>query len=145
MPYETKSKVIGDHEYSVTTLGALEGRKIYVQLMKTVAPGLKNAGSGKIDMGSIVANILSELDPSFIASVSDSFAKVTSVNLGEKSPSLSSIFDLHFAGKYKEFTEWFMFCIEVNFGSFLDVLGALQNAPSTSIPKPPIGSNSPNT
>ncbi len=121
MPLETKTKSISGVDYSVTTLGATEGRKVYVQLMKALAPGLK-AGHAE----DFLSNVLTELDEDVVAAMSDRFARTTTVQIGDRAPYLKDIFDLHFAGKYGDMTKWLLFCLEVNFGDFLgDALAQL--------------------
>ncbi len=130
MPLESKSKSISGVDYHVTTLGAIEGRKVYVQLMKALAPGLKSSKTEDF-----LSNVLMNLDEAVVVDLSDRFARVTTVDVGGAlRPCLKDIFDLHFAGKYSEMTQWLMFCLEVNFGDFLGAALQKMSAPDGIIP-----------
>jgi hypothetical protein len=97
---DSQSKEIHGHVYNVTQLGTKQGLKILSRVSK--APN-----------GNILA--LGDEDVDYVC---DTFAKHTSVDMADKSPQLSAIFELHFRGKYNALVEWLAFCMEVNFSNF---------------------------
>jgi hypothetical protein len=128
---EVKSKQINDCSYEVTQLGAIKGRSLLTRLARIL-------GAGGGDMAKSLGMITEE-DMSYIC---DSFSEVTVVKQPDgKAPYLKNIFDMHFAGKYDEMIQWLMFCLEINFGSFLDVKSigdkaqAVQGSSESSSPK----------
>lgn len=125
---ETKSKKIGDVTYRVRQLKATSGRKILVRLLKVFGPALDAVDTkGGINIGALLGGALQGLDEETVDSLCDTFAQQTEfelangnfVGLGE-----AGQFDLHFAGKYVEMTQWLVFCVQVNFADFLGVLSA---------------------
>jgi hypothetical protein len=105
-------EVIGGHKYKTHQLGALQGREVLIRFVNA----LKKGG---------IENSVEDFN--FFC---DSFAPVTYVQLGDKEPVLSSIFDAHFVGLYDEMIEWIKFCLKANFPSFF------QTSKSESVPSP---------
>jgi hypothetical protein len=140
---ETRSKSIDGFEYRVTQLGAKQGRVVFTRLAKVL-------GQAMADKDNPIAALASSLDPGDVDYLCDTFAPVTTVNIQGKEPRLSDIFDMHFAGKYGPLLKWLGFCMEVNFGSFLDEMGiniagqslAEKVASHLNPPKAPIGTSS---
>jgi len=132
---EVKSKTIKDCTYEVTQLGAIKVRSLLTRLARIL-------GSGGGDMAKSLG-LITEEDMTYVC---DAFAELTVVHQPDgKAPYLKNCFDLHFAGKYDEMIQWLMFCLEINFGSFLDVksLGdkaiAVQASSESSSPKAATG------
>ncbi len=116
---ETKTKSIGQLDYTVTQLGATAGRKVLVRLAKVIGAGLGGPEP--------ISGMLAAVNDDDMAFMCDQFAALTTVKIGDKSPGLKDIFEEHFAGKHLEMIYWLAFCIEVNFGSFLDAAGLSQD------------------
>lgn len=114
---ETRKRVIGDYEYEVTQLGAIRGSAVFVRVMKLLGPLFASK-----DQAALFAGIQEE-DVRYLI---DAFGPMTLV-VGQGQ--LDKIFDLHFAGKYKDMMGWLLFCLEVNYGDFLRGRG-LDAAPS---------------
>jgi hypothetical protein len=115
-----ETKTIGEHEYAVTQLDAVKGRRVATRIAKILAP-VVGAGSAETgDMAKALQALVAGMTEEDVDSLCDVFAASTDVQIpGEKrSPKLSAIFALHFAGRYDEMVEWLLFCIEVNFSSF---------------------------
>lgn len=114
---EQRQKEIDGSVYTVTQLGAKVGKNLMFRLGKALAAaGADSTASG-------IASALREEDFEFVC---DTFARMTTFHTLEapsKEPRLSDLFDDHFAGRYGALVKWLAFCIEVNFGSFLDELG----------------------
>lgn len=133
---KVERRTIGEHEYVVTQLDAVRGRRVFTRAAKLFAPALATAigGSDKktpeilegrvLDALSKLLEGLQEDDVDFFC---DAFASSTEVTLvdekGRRTPKLSTIFSLHFAGNYEEMFRWLLFAFEVNFGSFFDKVG----------------------
>ena len=120
MPLRVESKRIGDSEYKVTQLDAIKGRRVLARLTRVAAPVL---GKISADKPTNIADILSALGSSLEDDVDffcDSLAPSTEVSEtgSNKSPRLSDVFALHFAGRYSEMLQWLQFAIEVNFADF---------------------------
>lgn len=114
MGLEKHSKQIGEFTYEVTTLGAKLADRMLLKLGKSVGPVfLAAAGAESLRADSFSA--LSEDDYDWVV---EKLARATDVQMGDKAPSLWSIYDLHFAGKPVEKLEWLRFAVEVNFGPF---------------------------
>ena len=138
-------------EYEATQLGALEGRKIWLRLLKALAPAVKELTSANHltmeAVGGGLAAAVENLSEEDYELMMKAFAKRCSVRIGEKWPSLSdeTTFDQHFAGRYTHMSKWFGECAAFNFADFLGEasLGSLMNLaknrvePSRS-PSPPI-------
>lgn len=117
---KTESKVIGDFEYEVTQMGAVQGRKVFARLAKTIGPLLAASAGAKPDLEKIFGDMLGNIEPELVDFVCDSFAPFTTVTMQDgKKPRLSDIFDMHFAGNYQDMVNWIMFAMQVNFKTFL--------------------------
>ncbi len=116
MASEPKIKTIGGVDYEVMCLGARSGQESFLALMKAAVTGWQ----GSDTVADLIMSMVIGLPDAQFVSMADKFASRTTVSLpnGNK-PCLKDIYDLHFAGKYGDLTQWFMFCIEVNFGNFL--------------------------
>jgi hypothetical protein len=116
---ETKEKQIGGrgYVYRVTQFGAKKGNQVMVRLAKVIG---KMVGG---DLEQIVTNLVDAIDETQLDFFCDAFASMTEVAGGDfkGAVKLSSegVFDLHFAGEYKEMGQWLLFAIETNYASFL--------------------------
>lgn len=137
------SKTIGEHEYLIRQLNAVQGRNVFLRFAKLVAPALEKIAGGEdlektgvnkgrfLEALAIVAANCSEEDQTFFCEV---FAKSTDlVSTNDRgarvAPNLSSVFSLHFAGdNLPAMYEWLYACFEVNFGSFFAKLGATRGS-----------------
>ena len=137
---ETQSKKIGPRIYRVRQLKATQGRKVLVRLLKSFGPALDSLDKGKQNVGALLGRVLSELDEETVDYLCDTFAANTEfdlengnfIGLGE-----SGQFDLHFAGRYADMTQWLIFCVQVNFADFLGVLSGVvkkSGPPETATP-----------
>ncbi len=142
------TKTIGEHEYVIRQLNAVQGRAVFLRFAKLVAPALKELGISEgnekaIEKGNLLAAIAavasgaSEEDQTYFCDV---FAQNTDlVVINDKgarcTPKLSTVYLLHFAGDMlPEMYEWLVACFEVNFGSFFARLGVTRGttaAPTT--------------
>lgn len=120
MGFEAKTKQIGDHTYQVTQLPGKLGRKILMRLMRVAAPLIDGAAKPTTEMFTSVA---AALDDELVDFVESSFIGVTmiSTDSGGLVP-LGDRFNTHFAGKYQDWFQWVVFCLEVNYSDFLGEL-----------------------
>lgn len=121
---ESKTKTIGNHDYRVTQLGALKGRKVLTRLFKVIGPVVAAAVSG----GQNLAHALDGVDEDTVEYLCDAFAARTEVD----GVALDKVFEIHFAGNYAEMVKWLAFCVEFNFASFLDEFKKAQKQEASS-------------
>lgn len=136
------SKTIGGTEYKVRQLVATQGRLVMLSLGRILGPAAAAAASSKDKsevMPAMIEAVLTNITPEDFTSLCNTFAESTDVVIddekGRREPKLSKVFDLQFAGKYDEMIAWLVFCVEVNFGSFLGGLktkSVATSAPSES-------------
>lgn len=140
---ETKEKQIGTRgfRYHVIQFGAREGGRVLVRLLKMIGGAAGEAMAGGDDaldgfdlstVGKMIGNLAETLNESDFDYLVDKFSAVTAVSGGEYTAPLQlnteGVFDLHFAGEYQELGQWLLFCVEVNFGGFLEEGGIVQRA-----------------
>lgn len=138
---ETKTTRIGVHQYKVTELDAVLGRRVFVRLLKIAGPALAKLEGG-LDEGALASaltDLLTRLEPSDFDYFCDTFASVTEVSGGKyskTSPQLDDVFSLHFASNYLDMFAWLAFCLKLNFASFFSgaaqLLGQLAASRSAS-------------
>lgn len=125
---QSLTESIGKYRYTITQLGATQGRRVYRRLLSLVGSAAEsletsNEGAALKMIGKLVAN-LSDEDLDFFC---DTFAPVTSVSGGEfgnKNPQLDAIFEEHFSGRMIEMTKWLLACFKCNFSDLFQVLGS---------------------
>lgn len=114
---------VGETEYRITQLGALEGRKLWLRLVKVLGPVVsKLAGAKALDGDTIAAAVkllTEELDEETFEMLCKAFAGRCQLRNGDKWPDLSdALFDQHFAGDYVSMTKWVGENIMFNFANF---------------------------
>lgn len=133
---QTEEKLIGEHTYFVTQLGALQGRKLLRRLVAIAGPALAELvkelppaskdGRG-FDLGALnlstvgaaVEALTERMTEEELEHVCNVLAARTEVQLDpERRVPLQSIFDVHFAGRYSAMFQWLAFALEVNFRDF---------------------------
>ena len=128
MSFPCNVKVIGGHEYKVTALPARRSRRLLTKLAKSLGPGFASG-----DMAVVCEN----LDENLFDEVCDMFASVTTVDETE-SLGRGEYFDLHFAQRYGDLFLWLKFCLESEYGGFLDVFAGLaKDRPQNNPASPP--------
>ncbi len=123
---KVESKDIGGHTYKVRQLVATKGRLVLLTLARIAGPAAATAATAKDKdavVGQVIQTVLTSLTADDFSSLCNTFAESTDVLIedekGRREPKLSNIFDLHFAGRYEVMLAWLVFCVEVNFSSFL--------------------------
>lgn len=127
MSRTNKTKRIGSNGYEVTQLGAIEGRRVFARLAQLMG-GMVGAlaAGGKADPVQAFQSFAEAMTPEVMDFFCDTFTKFTQVHRQDgKVLFLKDIFDDHFADNYSEMVEWLVFCLEVNFASFLGGVGGL--------------------
>jgi hypothetical protein len=109
---QVEEKVIGGDTFEVTQLGAISGSKVLVRVLKILGPAFASKDVGKMDVGKMF-EALQEDDLDYLVKA---FGPMTLV---KGKGQLSDIFDLQFAGKYKDMFTWLFFCLQLNYGDFL--------------------------
>lgn len=128
---EVQEKKIGDNTYRVRPMGAREGRRVLARLAQVLGGGLAGIvsaanGGGKDAVFQGLESIAKNFTEEQIDYFCETFTPFTSVRKPDgKEPQLKDCFDDLFACNYWEMSQWLMFCLEVNFGSFLGGNGTL--------------------
>lgn len=135
---ESEETTIGDTTYRVTQLGAKQGRRLLMRLLRLAGPSLTEAIGGDTSLASLGDVDLSTLSGAVkrlcenaledeLEHLFDTFAPKTQIDKGEgKWAVLSHEAELHFAGKYREMFEWLWFCLQVNYKDF--IVGSMARA-----------------
>lgn len=143
MAIEYRERLIGEHMYRVTQLGAKPGRAMLVRLVKLLGPGIGSfvGGIGRVGpppskpnelqleameesglalgFADGIHELCARLNEKDFGELVDQFARHTVVVVSDElQPQLTEIFDQHFAGRYDLMLKWLAFCLEINFGSF---------------------------
>jgi hypothetical protein len=128
---ESKTHTIGDFNYTITQLGAKQGRVVLARVMRAVAgaagdaatsAGTDGAEAALVGMAKLVES-LSDADVDYFC---DTFSKTTLVareSTPDKQVPLADQFDDHFAGRYGAMIKWLWAALETNYASFLGDLG----------------------
>jgi hypothetical protein len=129
--YGVEERQIGDYTYRVTLLGASAGCRMAVRLAKLLAPSAANGlegltgsrsdglGSLAVGIGECLRELTARITPDEFTSLAAELARNTTVAVdAEHEPTLSAIYDEHFAGHYDWLMAWFAFAMEANFRSF---------------------------
>lgn len=115
---------IDGHDYQLTQLGAIQGRRIWLKLLHVLAAPLKelaqqetfNQSAGVMALAALVQS----LDDATTEELYAVFGQTCRVRNGEKWPLLDETqFDLHFAGRYISMSKWLGECLRFNFAGFL--------------------------
>ena len=145
MAKKTEKISIGTTQYTITQLGAVEGRKLYKKLITALGPVLRDAFSGNKAGGDaetlalgLVLRGIEDLPLELFEELCDKFADACLVKVHGSTVAIAlsteSVFDDHFAGDYGSMTNWLMACLKLNFESFLG--GKASSAPHEAAPEP---------
>jgi hypothetical protein len=128
-----KSEPIDSYVYEVTQLGAVEGKRIYAQVLKMVLPALGAALKGRdlsgISKADVAGMALDEIAVALVRSLDgvdaiiETLAKTTDIygpGFGDAGAPMWRNFDEHFAGKYLSLSKWFLFALKANFQDFIE-------------------------
>jgi len=121
---KVKRVVIGKHEYELTQLGAVEGRRLWVKVLKLLAPAIKElAVAGKLNEAALamaVGTVIEDLDENIFVDFCKAFTARTRLRTdADQWPEMTeAMFDLHFAGRYIDMTKWLGECLLFNFGDY---------------------------
>ncbi len=119
----SSQKEIGENIYTVLPLPGRKGLTTFTELIKMAGPAFGTPGNEKDKrVTAAIGQILESLDAEQIlgfATLFGGYTTVTRADESEISLSENKLFDSHFAGNYLEMFEWFGFCLEVNYSSFL--------------------------
>lgn len=137
MAKKTEKVSIGTTQFTITQIGAVEGRRLYKKLVTALGPLFREAyasnkaeGAAETRVLGLVLRALEDLPLDLFEELCESFAAVTVF----KTPTMTvpiplntqGQFDDLFAGDYGALTNWVMTCLKLNFASFL---GAAASAP----------------
>ncbi len=124
MSRKEKSFTIDGEVYTATQLGALEGRKLWLKIVKVLAGPMRQLNEAQNAEGEVVlraiSGVVEGLNDETTEELYEAFGKSCTVRVGERSPNLTGvIFDNHFAGEYVRMSQWLGQMILFNFASFL--------------------------
>lgn len=139
-----QQKTIKGTLYEVTPLGAKLANPVLVRLFKILGPGIANliASPEAVSLGtaSMISELSERLGDKDVEVLITTFAPTTLIQTSDMKgpgPLDPQRLDDHFAGNLGEQYLWILFCIEVNFGSFLgDLESAFRRAKGTGSPTP---------
>lgn len=133
MARKTEVVAIGATQYTITQLGAVEGRRLYKKFVTAIGPllreaisELQNALKEKRDLELVFGALLmkgievlplelfEELCVAFSVSSTIKHAMATGAAPIDVPLSTGDLFDSHFAGEYMQLTAWLGHCIRVN-------------------------------
>lgn len=119
---ETKTVDIGEHKYSITKFGGIEGTKWYGKFARM---GVASRGEGpEADPALFMALMIEE--PGFL----EACAKATRVLYPSgKTPVLWDVYDAHFT-EFEDVAAWLGQVISLNFNKRKGGLTALENTPA---------------
>ena len=129
---ESKQHNINGFTYTISQLGAKEGRRVLARILRSVAGAATAAGELAKEGGdateaalSGVAKLVENLSDADVDYLCDTFAATTTVGPEGKDVALQlkDCFNEHFAGRYGDMVKWLWASLETNYGSFLGGLG----------------------
>lgn len=146
------SRTIDGKTYVVLMLPPLEAHDVLMDLTKTVLPSFGNllasfvgspAGGGeepggaassfwdlieqvsdREQMAEAFHALARSLDKEQVRALMRRMAELTRVQMGERQPTLSDVFDAHFQGRIMSMYRWLAYALEVNFGDFFGSLAS---------------------
>jgi len=130
MQLPSKDIEVDGHKYRVALLTAVEGRGIYLRLIKALGPALDAVAQvdGSKDLMLVFAKatvaIVDHLEPSFFDELCGVFGKSSYVQrVGGEDQLKPEVFGIHFAGRYDAMSKWLIECIRAN--GMLDFLSEI--------------------
>lgn len=129
MSRKTEVLVVDGERYSVTSLKTTVGSDLYEELLRMVAPGLKNAeiapgtDAEKLIFQVLMASI-GDLPRGIINRLGKLFADHTKVLMKSGSAETAvelneGMYEEHFSGRFGHLTRWIFACLRFNFSDFL--------------------------
>jgi CYTH domain-containing protein len=143
---QTKTKTIGNHSYTVRQLGASEGRKMLMRLIKVLGPVLSTlltgeGGKAKVkgwsfletplaDIGKALLTFSDRISEQDLEYLCATLGMATEVHFpdGKTRPLTLEEQELHFAGRYSDMFRWLGFALEANYSDFFGSSSALAGA-----------------
>ncbi len=128
MPVQTKTFEVDGDQYEITQLGAKQGRKLWLKLLHSIAPAIKELSKSEVktlDKSVVLAALsaaIENLDDATTEALYEAYGATCTVLIREtgNTPNLTgAVFDQHFAAKYVSMSKWLWECTSYNFGSFL--------------------------
>ena len=115
----TKTFEVNGSRYRTTLLSAVDGRSLYLRLMKSLAPALGELADVSEKSESailrVAAKAFESLDTKLFDDLCDAFGSVTfALRTGGEDRLDRDGFESHFAGKYSAMTKWVIELIKLN-------------------------------
>lgn len=114
---------VDGQNYVTTQLSAIEGRRIFLRLVKAIAPALDSLPNGKekdaeLEQKLLVAagNVLATLDENLFDALCATFGHSTQHKTDDnRTVTLDpGYFGMHFAARYVSMVKWLMECCKAN-------------------------------
>lgn len=113
-----KQRKIGEYTYLVVPLQTSEALEVERRLRAILFTGVEKLGTqGDITAG--LAGLFKALTADDQGYITNLFCENTQIQQGAKVTLLKHDYDEHFAGHLDEWLDWVLFCLDVNFSSFL--------------------------
>lgn len=125
MPIRTKDIAVGGRDYKLSSLGAVEGSRYWVALLRVIGPAVQALSAAKTyDSEAVIAAVtavVGHLDDDTHDKIARAFRARTRVRVGERYAELAddAVFDDCFACNYLAYTQWLGECVLFNYASFL--------------------------
>lgn len=130
--YKIKEMKIDDESFEVSALGAWEQLSIIGALGEVIGPVL---GSYQQSPQAAIASLCMQFKKPEFKDTLKLFAKNTRIKQNGSLMVLDSCFDMYFSSRMDLMLKWLMFCLEVNFGSFLGGLEKIAEFALGLVPK----------
>jgi len=134
--FEFEHPSLGTVAYKITALDAINGRRVFLKLIKLLGPLAQAKGS--------LGEALKGLEEKDLDDLCDAFAKVTTITYTDTSSGktvqeakLGPTFGEHFSAAYMTMFSWLKASAEVNFGDFLAKALAAKDEPAAEQAKKP--------
>lgn len=115
---------VDGQSYSTSQMSAVDGRKVFLRLVKAVAPALDkldfskstDADQREQSMLKAAASVLASLDEELLELLCEEFgSRTVHVINPTKTPQMDRVyFGPHFAGRYVQMTKWLLECCKAN-------------------------------
>jgi hypothetical protein len=127
MPREAKKKIINGHEWEVYPWDGMHGLRMQARLSKVIGPVVGQVvGSNQeimdADVSAIANTLIDRIDNDTPQLIRD---MLYGAFVDGKDISQDRVFNEHFAANFAELYKGLAFILEVNFGDFFELAGAI--------------------
>lgn len=139
MARERETTLIDGHRYKMTMLGATAGYQLFCRLFRMFGPSfgaiMDAVGSGKVEDTDLSSQVVvdairtlsDQIKESDLDYLIDRLRSQTHVGIGgnDKTVSLDSVFEAHFAGDILGLGKWIVWGLQVQYSTFANAFATL--------------------